>query len=69
MRCISCDRALNDFESTRRLASTGMFLDMCNRCYKDIEGDVPTIARDDLSPTEEIELDAFDVDAMMLEDE
>jgi hypothetical protein len=46
-----------------------MFLDMCNRCYKDIEGDVPTIARDDLSPTEEIELDAFDVDAMMLEDE
>ena len=69
MRCYSCNCALNDFESTRRTASTGDFLDMCNRCYKDIEPDVPTISRDDLSPTEEIDLDAFDVDAMILDDE
>jgi len=28
---------------------------MCNTCYKDIEKDVPTISREDLAPTEEIE--------------
>lgn len=59
MRCTSCNRALNDFESTRRLVSTGDFLDMCNTCYKDIEKDVPTISREDLAPTEEIEGDEY----------
>lgn len=55
MRCICCDRNLNDSESTRRLVSTGDFLDMCNKCYKDVENDVPTTVRQDLVPTEQIE--------------
>lgn len=52
MRCCSCDKNLNDFESTRKLESTGEYLDMCNECYKDIEFDVPTVVRSDLNPNE-----------------
>jgi hypothetical protein len=52
MRCLSCGVALNDFESTRRVESTNEFLDMCNKCYKDIEADVPTVGRSDLNPFE-----------------
>ena len=48
MRCSSCNRSLTDSESTRRLVSTGEFLDMCNKCYKDIEDIVPTYNRDDV---------------------
>jgi len=59
MRCISCDRGLNDFEATRRVVSTGDFLDLCNKCYKDIQQEVPTIARGDLNK-EELTEDAFD---------
>lgn len=55
MRCVCCNRNLNDSESTRRLVSTGDFLDMCNKCYKDVENDVPTTVRQDLVPTEQIE--------------
>jgi hypothetical protein len=55
MRCCSCNKNLNDSESTRRIASTGIFLDMCNKCYKDIADEVPTISRYDLNPYEEIE--------------
>lgn len=28
---------------------------MCNKCYKDVENDVPTTVRQDLIPTEQIE--------------
>lgn len=52
MRCISCNCNLNDSESTRRIASTLEFLDMCNTCYSDIAQDVPTISRADLNPFE-----------------
>jgi hypothetical protein len=55
MRCTSCNKNLNDSESTRRVASTGEFLDMCNKCYADIAQDVPTISRSDLNPFESIE--------------
>jgi len=52
MRCISCNNNLNDSESTRKIASTGEYLDMCNRCYSDISTEVPTISRPDLDPTD-----------------
>lgn len=32
MRCKACDDELSDFESTRKSATTGDFLDMCGRC-------------------------------------
>lgn len=59
MRCVSCNKNLNDSESTRRVVSTGEFLDMCNKCYADIAHDVPTISRPDLNPYEQIEDDEY----------
>lgn len=47
MRCIACDKTLNDYESTRRHAITNEFLDMCNRCMKDMPN-IPTKDRPDL---------------------
>ena len=37
MRCIACDRLLSDFESTRRSLMSGEFMDLCNKCYYNIE--------------------------------
>jgi hypothetical protein len=48
MRCISCDAVLNEFESTRRAVSSNDFLDMCSRCFSDIDEDVEVIDRLDL---------------------
>ena len=47
MRCIACNKTLNDYESTRRHAITNEFLDTCNRCMKDIPN-IPTKDRQDL---------------------
>lgn len=48
MRCFCCNNELSDFEATRRSASTGAFLDVCNGCYHYIKEDVCTIERVDL---------------------
>lgn len=48
MRCVTCDKRLTDFEATRRHAMTNEFLDLCNRCVKDIPN-LPTKDRTDLS--------------------
>ena len=37
MRCYSCNRALNDYESTLRSAVSGEFLDMCKKCLSDTD--------------------------------
>lgn len=47
MKCTCCDRNLNDYEATRRHAITNEFLDLCNRCMKDIPN-IPTKDRPDL---------------------
>ena len=52
MRCCSCNKILNDSEATRKVVSTGDYLDMCNKCYSDISSSVPTISRADLNPEE-----------------
>lgn len=54
MRCNCCDRMLNDFESTRRLKSTGDFADLCNRCVGDMGG-LEFIVRTDLEPYAAVE--------------
>lgn len=46
MRCLSCDRKLNDYESTRKYASSGDFVDLCNRCFSEIADDVPDLEGD-----------------------
>jgi hypothetical protein len=43
MRCLSCDRKLSDRESTRKYASSGTFVDLCNRCFSDVAEDIPDI--------------------------
>ena len=52
MRCQCCNKILNDYESTRRHTITNQFLDICNKCIKDLG--IPTIERTDLKPNEEM---------------
>jgi len=60
-RCVACDKNLNDFESTRKDLH-GNYIDICNSCYRPIKNDVPTVEREDLSPTEEIEPEDLTLD-------
>ena len=50
MRCVCCDKQLNDFEATRRHAMTREFLDLCNSCHHSVtmSAALPTIDRKDL---------------------
>jgi uncharacterized protein YbaR (Trm112 family) len=48
MRCLACDCNLTDFESTRKSATTGLYVDLCNRCFYTIEEDFPSLIREDL---------------------
>jgi len=54
MRCIACDKNLNDFESTRKYTS-GEFIDLCNGCYGEIKDEVLAIEREDLNQGEQVE--------------
>ena len=66
MRCFCCNRVLNDFEATRKSATTGEYLDTCNKCIKGLN--IKTIDREDLAPKEPIE-DEFDPDYWEAPDE
>lgn len=48
MRCLSCNAALSDFESTRKTLNTNEYLDLCNSCFYTIKDDVLTLDRSDL---------------------
>jgi hypothetical protein len=43
MRCLACDKRLNDRESTRKYSSSGTFVDLCDRCFSTISDEVPDI--------------------------
>jgi hypothetical protein len=58
MRCVACNCNLNDFETTRKHAITGEYLDMCNRCVVDL--DVPTKDRKDLISESDLDLDGLE---------
>lgn len=60
MRCLSCNRILSDQEATRRGASSGDFLDLCNHCYSTIAESTPTIE----SPLFESDSDADESEAL-----
>jgi hypothetical protein len=51
-RCVACNKNLNDFESTRKNADTGEYLDLCNSCFQDVATDMYVIERSDLEATE-----------------
>ena len=48
MRCLACDSLLTDFESTRRHALHGNFLDLCSPCMAMVPVDLETSERFDL---------------------
>ena len=59
MRCICCNTALNDYESTIRHGITRQFLEMCSTCLKSVDAYIPMQVRNDLlseSDTGSIEL-------------
>ena len=64
MRCYCCDKNLSDFESTRKSATTGEFLDMCNKCYSTIKDDLLSEERYDLYDGDDSEMteDEFDTE-------
>lgn len=43
MRCIACNANLSDKESTRKYASTGHFIDLCDHCFDTVEDDIAVI--------------------------
>jgi len=66
VRCLACNKALNDFEATRKSATSGEFVDLCNHCFHNVEQDLETVVREDLldeeSYDEDIELDDLEGD-------
>ena len=59
MRCLACDRNLTDFESTRKHTDTSEYLDLCNKCYNEIQADVEIITEErlDLTHEDDIQVD------------
>jgi hypothetical protein len=55
MRCLACNKALNDFESTRKSATTGEYVDLCNQCFHNVEQDIESLEREDLRNEENVE--------------
>lgn len=57
MRCVCCNKNLNDYESTRKHAITGAYLDMCNGCFAEVSSmvDIPASTREDLANCGDIE--------------
>jgi hypothetical protein len=51
------NKNLSDFESTRKSANTGEYLDLCNSCFSDIQYDVDAIVREDLREDEQVDED------------
>jgi len=58
MRCLSCDKALNAYESTRKTIS-GKYVDLCNSCFRTIRYEIPSIGRADLES--EVDADVVDI--------
>ena len=46
---------MSDYEATRKSVTTGNFLDMCNKCYGSISGDILAVERTDLKHDDEDE--------------
>lgn len=63
MRCVCCNKNLNDYESTRKHALTGSYLDLCNGCFAEVStmADVPVTTREDLANCSDIE-EVLDMD-------
>lgn len=49
MRCLSCNVNLSDYEISRRSLTTGDYIDLCNRCFSDIQDGIIYVANPKLS--------------------
>jgi hypothetical protein len=54
MRCKACNKGLTEFESTRKSASTGEFVDLCNECFRYIKDDVYTTENPSLESIQDL---------------
>lgn len=55
MHCSSCNKLLTDYESTRKNAVTGQYLDLCKVCFEDIKPFVKVIDRKDLITEQDLD--------------
>jgi hypothetical protein len=55
VRCLACNKALNDFEATRKSATTGIYVDLCSHCFHDVEYDIQSLEREDLRENDDVE--------------
>ena len=46
--CKECDVELTDFEATRKVMGTDVYLDLCTLCYLPISGEIRVAERYDL---------------------
>lgn len=53
MRCLACNKNLNDWESTVKTPS-GHYLDLCRFCLSSVKEDIDTRGNPLLSPDEEV---------------
>ena len=56
-RCRACDRIMTEFEMTRKFKDSGMYVDLCNKCFNSCTYP-PVAERYDLLKTEDIEDDS-----------
>jgi len=49
MRCLACNKRLNDFEATRKYADPRLgYVELCEADFKPIQDEVSVIEREDL---------------------
>lgn len=49
MRCLSCNTQMTDREATRKYASSGTFIDLCNNCFAHVAEDIPDIESENIA--------------------
>jgi hypothetical protein len=54
MRCLACDSNLSDFESTRKGTNTNEYMDLCNKCFREIQPDLNSEVRIDLKHDQDV---------------
>ena len=61
MRCKACDKNLSDFEATRKVKTSGEYVDLCNKCFFPIADNIEVLERFDLANQNEFEDNECDV--------
>lgn len=59
MRCLACDKRLNNRESTRKYSSSGTYIDLCDRCFSLVAEEIPDVA-DGINPDDFDDAEDFD---------